>query len=169
MAFYTADLLFREDRNSSDERRHRIIIPSNDENYVSRTRELMQELNNALGYCCHKDKNFSIYFTGYMYGEMTIAIALNAEKSTVSACKSYLNKFLKKHYLVCMVEFIGFRECAALEFYRMGDQADDQGYISSWRCESEKLGVDFFDNRTFKLDEQLFFGKGARNIKEANK
>ena len=40
MAFYTADLLFREDRNcNDDERRHRIIIPSSDENYVSKTRD----------------------------------------------------------------------------------------------------------------------------------
>ncbi len=174
MAFYISNLILMVNKKVDKKVDKKNIYYQSylEENYVGKIRELMQELNGNLGYRCGKGKDFSIYCTDYYDGHITVAISLNAEKTNISECKRFLSIYLKSSYskegeAICKVYFTDLRECSAIEFYRMGDRASDQGYISNWRRETDNLGVDFFDNRTFKLDEQLYEGKVYSSLNEA--
>ncbi len=169
MAFYTADLKIKTASKKKAKGKRSIIIDIEDVKYTSKVRTLMQDLNNGLGYRCHNDMDFSIYFTNYLSGVITIAVSTDSEKCTISDCKRFLNRYLEKTYDVEEVIYERLEECAAIVFHRLGEMADENNYIPNWFGETKRIGIDFFDNSNFKLEEQLYDGRLYPSVEDAIK
>ncbi len=117
--------------------------------------EILRELNKRLGSKCDPENMIYVYITGGTCGRLDAVMAHPIKKASPEYCFGFIRDTLEKEYAVCGVSFEGTKEISGKRLDFLGNKADDNGYIRHWHSERTSLGIDYFTNNQFKVEEFL--------------
>ena len=116
---------------------------------------LIRELNKLLGRKCDPEDRMSVFFCGGVPGCLEAVIAYSSKDTTLEDCFDHIRETLTKNYSVRDISFCEYKEISAKRLDFLGDKADDNGYIRRWHLERANLGIDYFSNHQFKVEEYM--------------
>ncbi len=134
---------------------HRLEICEDSERPMQEWDNLLRELNKMLGYNCDPQNCISVYILGGTQGCLDAIIAHPIKTVSPDYCLDHIRSTLEKNYAVCGISFEGLKEISGKRFDYLGEKADDNGYIRRWHSERIHLGIDYFANNQFKVEEYM--------------
>lgn len=115
----------------------------------------IKELNGRLGLCFDPDNKISAYICDAKEGCFDAVIAYPAKKITIEYCYDSIRKVIEENYSVDDMTFSDSRELSAMKFQFLVEKADDNGYVRRWHMDQSAIGIDYFKNNQFSVDEKL--------------
>ncbi|MBR4758863.1 MAG: AAA family ATPase [Lachnospiraceae bacterium] len=116
---------------------------------------ILRDLNKDLGINCDPDSKISAYVVEGTEGNLHFIIAHQIKNTSLSDCFDFLKDMLLKNYAVSNLKFEETHELSGLRFDQLGERGYENGFISRWHAERRTLGLDYFDNSSYKVDETL--------------
>ena len=116
---------------------------------------IINDVNDDLGFCCGLDDNLSVAVVSGEYRRWDIVWACNLEKITLKDCEKWLKNHFLDNYAVKKVVLENIHEISVKEFNKLLDKANDKNFYSGWNIVN-KLGLDYFENRRFRVQEHVY-------------
>lgn len=116
---------------------------------------MIRGLNKLLGRKCDPDDKMSVYFYDGVPECLNAVIAYSSKDASLEYCFDFIKETLEKNYSVRNISFSEYKEISAKRLDFLGDKADENGYIRRWHFERSNLGIDYFSNNHFKVEEYM--------------
>ena len=116
---------------------------------------LMRGLNKLMGRKCDPEDKMSVYFYDGIPECLDAVIAYSSKDTSLEECFDYIKDTLSKNYAVRDISFSDYKEISAKRLDFLGDKADDNGYLRRWHLERTNLGIDYFSNHQFSVEEYM--------------
>lgn len=116
---------------------------------------LIHDLNNCLGNKFDPDNKISAYICDAKEGDLDVIIAYPINDVSLDYCYDSIRRVIEDNYAVCDLTFGESTEISGKKFDFLGNKADENGYIKRWCTERANLGIDYFRNCHFSVEEYL--------------
>ena len=116
---------------------------------------LIQDLNSLLGNRFDPANKISAYICDAREGILDMIIAYPINDVSLDYCYDSIKSVIEDSYAVCDLKFGECTEISGKKFDFLGNKADDNGYIKRWCTERSNLGIDYFRNSNFSVEEYL--------------
>lgn len=131
-------------------------------------RENYGNINRKLGKKCDDDESIYAYIWDAKVGEVRIIFALDTEKCSFLKAMEFFKKFFVNNYDVCNVKISECYEITAKSFNDLGERGDENDLIRRFHADANRMGISYFDNRMYELDENLIT-EGKLTLEDAIK
>ena len=144
-----------KDKETDDPGLKHLTFPENANNPGMMWVNHIKELNGRLGLCFDPDNKISAYICDAKEGCFDAVIAYPAKNINIEYCYDSIRKVIEENYSVKDMTFSESQELSATKFQFLLEKADDNGYVRRWHMDQSAIGIDFFKNNQFSVEEKL--------------
>jgi AAA+ superfamily predicted ATPase len=117
--------------------------------------ELFSDINNSLGVKCDPKETLSIFIVDAKRGQVHLIFSVDTGALGLEDAKKYIQDFFELNYTVRDFTFISINEITAGRFHQLGERGDNNGLISRFRSDENRIGSDYLDNVQYEINETL--------------
>ncbi|MCR5686177.1 MAG: AAA family ATPase [Lachnospiraceae bacterium] len=154
MVLWETQIKYKDKKTKKAGAKH-LIVDSEARNPDQDWCQILKDLNKLMGSKRDSEERISVFFCGGEEGCIEALIAQPIKESSIESCFEYIKKVLEDNYAVTSIEFFEYKEISAKRFDYLGNRADDNGYIRRWHADRASLGIDYFSNGQFKVEEYI--------------
>ena len=154
MILYKTNISYKDSETKEAGINH--LAVSEESEYPQRDwKRIIQDLNDRLGERFDPNNKVSAYICDAREGHLDVIFAYPINDVTLEYCFDSIRKAIEENYAVNDLTFGESAEISGRKFDFLGNKADDNGYIRRWNTERSNLGIDYFRNAHFSVEEYL--------------
>ncbi len=154
MIFMETQIHYKDKKVKNPGAKHLIPDPAS-KNALHDWDEMIRGLNKLMGRESDPENRISVYFCGGDPECLEAVIAYRGKETCPEDCLDLIRTTLSKNYAVRDISFTDVKEISTKRFSFLGEKADENGFIRRWHFEKSNLGIDYFSNRQFQVEEYL--------------
>ena len=130
---------------------------------------LMSAINKTLGIKCALNENVSAFAYNGMKNELRLVVAIDSYKISFSKAWKEICRIVKDAEVVILSNKVKKTEISAKDVAIYEDKADNNNVVSFQGSFTYRLGMEYFNNHCFKVNENCIVEKASYNhiVKEA--
>ncbi len=154
MLLWETQITYKDKKTRKAGSKH-LIVSEDVRNPQQAWDDIIRELNRLLGHKCDAKGLISVYIYDGREGCLEAIIAYPIQKSSLEYCFNHIKALLEDNFAVREVAFKDYREIPGKRFDELGDRADENSYVRRWFVERKRLGLNYFSNSSFSVEESV--------------
>ena len=154
MVLYEAQIKYKDRKTKAIGAKHLTIDPDS-KNAQQDWDTVIRGLNKLFGRKCDPENTMSVFFIDGAPGCLEAVITHSATKASLEDCIDHIESVLSKNYAVREITVSDCKQISSKRLDYLGEKADDNNYIRRWHFERVKLGLDYFQNTHFRVEEYM--------------